>query len=275
MTLLGLSLLTALWAADHAYDAEDANDEAVVAAVAYTGNTPPDGNFECEELASTDIEEELCEVEILVREAADQGARIVVLSEGSFEIEDPEGLPRKGRLPDPELSPILAAMSNLAAELQLYLVVPIHTLDHSGQTYTSLIAFGPRGRTVGVHHKIELYSTEHEEFLPGTRFGTFETPWGRVAMMLCSDLYAEPELHLQMVARSKAKIVALSSLWTVEEATRWQAAIAHDWGIHVIAANGAGGTGKGSGIYKPDGTPLTSDDSGLDAVLVASLHLDR
>ena len=94
-------------------------------------------------------------------------------------------------------------------------------------------------------------------------------------MMLCSDLYAEPELHLQMVARSKAKIVALSSLWTVEEATRWQAALAHDWRVHVIAANGAGGTGKGSGIYGPDGTPLTSDDSGLDAVLVASLRLDR
>ena len=162
MTLLGLSLLTALWAADHADETEE---EPVVAAVAYTGNTPPDGNFECEELADTDIEEELCEVEILVREAADQGARIVVLSEGSFEIEDPEGLPRKGRLPDPELSPILSAMSNLAAELQLFLLVPIHTVDHRGQVYTSLIALGPRGRTVGIHHKIELYSTEHEEFV--------------------------------------------------------------------------------------------------------------
>jgi len=269
MTLLGLSLVAALWAADHAYDT---GTEPIVAAVSYTGNTPPDGNFDCEELASTDIEEELCEVEVLVREAASRDARIVVLSEGSFEIEDAEGLPSMGRVPDADRSPILAGMSNLAAELQLYLVVPLHTLDADEEPHTSLVAFGPTVRTVGIHHKVELYSSEHDEFIAGTKFGTFDTPWGRVAMLLCSDLYAEPELHLEMVARSKAKIVALSSLWTVEQALRWQAALAHDWGVHVIAANGAGGTGVGSGIHAPDGSTIVSDDSGLDAVLVASLR---
>ena len=118
MNLIGLTLLTALWAADHAY--EELGEEPIVAAVAYTGNTPPDGNFECEELADSDIEEELCEAEILVREAADQGARIVVLSEGSFEIEEPERLPRKGRLPDPELSPISRLTPDCVVFILLY-----------------------------------------------------------------------------------------------------------------------------------------------------------
>lgn len=268
MTLFGLSLVAALWAADDAYETSDP----LVAAIAYTGNTAPDGSFECEENAATDIEEELCEVEVLVRDAAEQGAVLIVVSEGAFETEDPEALPRRGRLPDPERSPILAGMSNLAAELGVYLLVPMHTLGPDGGLYTSLIALGPRGRTAGVHHKVELYSVERDDYQAGVDFGTFETPWGRVAMMLCSDLYGEPKLHRDMVERSKADIVALSSLWTSPGALSWQAALAHDWGVHVIAANGAGGDGVGSGIYDPTGRSLASDDSGLDVAITASLR---
>ncbi|MCR9159508.1 MAG: carbon-nitrogen hydrolase family protein [Nannocystaceae bacterium] len=268
MTLFGLSLVAALWAADDAYDTSDP----IVAAIAYTGNTAPDGSFECEEMANSDIEEELCEVEVLVRDAADQGAVLITVSEGAFETEEPEALPRRGRVPDPEHAPVLAGMSNLAAELGIYLLVPMHTIGPDGRLYTSLIALNPRGRAVGIHHKVELYSSERDDYAPGKGIETFETPWGRVAMMLCSDLYGEPSLHQTMVTRSGADIVALSSLWTTAGALSWQAALAHDWGVHVIAANGAGGDGVGSGIYTPEGRSLASDNSGLDTVVVATLQ---
>lgn len=268
MTLFGLSLVVALWAADDAY----AGNDPIVAAIAYTGNTPQDGDFECEEAATNELEEQLCTVELLVRAAAGEGAGLIVVSEGAFDTEDPEALPRRGRRPDPLRSPILAGMSSLAMELRVYLLVPMHTVGPTGELFTSLIALSPRGRTAGIHHKVELYSSERDDYQPGTAFGAFETPWGRVAMMLCSDLYGEPALHQAMVQRSKADIVAISSLWTAPGALSWQAALAHDWGVHVIAANSASGDGVGSGIYTPDGAVLASDDSGFDAVIFASLR---
>jgi len=268
MTLFGFSLLTALVAADDAYDS---TPDPVVAAIAYTGRTPPDGSLDCAEVASGDLDQELCEVESLVRSAAEQGAQLIVLSEGSFELEVPEALPREGGVPDAEGAPALWSMANLAAELGVFMVVPMHTRDRGETPYSSLVAFGPRGRAVGIHHKVELYSAEHDEFAPGEQFGTFDTPWGEVAMMLCSDVYAEPLLHRAMERRG-VDIVLLSSLWTVPGAQRWQAALAHDWGMYVVAANGAGGEGRGSGVYAPDGTTLASEDSGFDATVISSLR---
>ncbi len=268
MTLLGLSLVSALVAADAM---QEAGDEPLVAAISYTGNTAPDGSVECEELANDDLEEEVCEAEVLVRDAADRDAQIIVLSEGSFETDSAEAMPLIGRTPDPEAAPILTRFSALADELDVYLMVPMHTEDRRGRAFTSLVAFGPHGRTLAVHHKVELYSEEQDQFEAGQGFETFNTPWGRVAMLLCSDLYAEPELHVAMV-RAGVKIVALSSLWTVGDAPRWQSALAHDWGVFVVAANGAGGQGRGSGIYAPGGAEIESDDSGTDVAVVGPLR---
>jgi len=268
MTLFGFSLVSALLAADHAYGVEP---EPIVAAIAYTGNTPPDALNDCETSAASIIDEETCEVAALVRDAASRGAQLIVVSESAFETESAEALPRQGRLPDPKSAPVLSSMSNLASDLEVYLAVPLHTEDYEGRPRSSLIAFGPTGRTVGIHHKVELYSTELDEFVPGERISTFATPWGRVAMMLCSDVYAAPALHMAL-ARTGSDIVLLSSMWTVEGSTRWQSTFAHDWGVYVVAANGAGGRGKGSGVYDRDGSPIQSDDSGLDTALVSSLR---
>ncbi len=268
MMLFGLSLASALLSANALQDAET---EPLVAAISYTGNTAPDGSVDCEEIAADDLEEEVCESEVLVRDAADRGAKIIVLSEGAFEIENPEALPRVGRVPDPDRAPILYGFAALADELDVYLMVPMHTEDSDGHRFSSLAAFSPRGRTLAVHHKVELYSEEHEEYEAGRHITTFDTPWGRIAMLLCSDLYADPELHVDMI-RSGATIVALSSMWTVSEAARWQAALAHDWGVFVIAANGAGGRGRGSGIYAPGGVEIDSDDSGTDVAVVGPLR---
>ena len=84
MTLFGFSLLTALLAAEDAYEA---TPEPVVAAVAYTGNPASDAGLDCVDLATdeSDVDQELCEVEVLVRSAVDQGAQLIVVSEGAFE----------------------------------------------------------------------------------------------------------------------------------------------------------------------------------------------
>lgn len=268
MTLLDISLVAALLASP---GSDSGEKQPVVAAIAYTGNAPPDADDDCDMFTDYTLDRETCEVEALVRDAALRGAQILVVSEGAFETESAESLPKKGRRPDAKTAPVLERMSNISAELEIYLAVPLHTVDESGALHSSLVAFGPNGTTAGIHHKVELYSTERDEFEPGGHFGTFWTPWGRITMMLCSDVYAAPELHTTL-KKTNSDIVLLSSLWTVEDSRKWQSAFAHDWGVYLVAANGAGGQSRGSGIYDRDGSPIVSDNSGADTALVASLR---
>lgn len=273
ITLLGISALVAL---DPALGA--APSERRVAAINYTGNTAPDGDTDCEDQGLADVEEEVCEVEALIREAAGEGALVIVVNEGAIEAEMPELLPKRGGTPDPDGAPILRTFAELADELNAYIILPMHlqaTLDEPDRIFSSQVALGPVGRVVAVHHKVELYSEERDEFVAGKEFSTFSTPIGRVAMMLCSDLYADPELHERMVRSARADIVAISSLWTAPGARRWQAAVAHDWGVSVVAANGSRADGRGSGIYSPEGIALASSDSGFDEVVLADLDGER
>jgi hypothetical protein len=60
-------------------------------------------------------------------------------------------------------------------------------------------------------------------------------------------------------------------MWTVAGATRWQAAFAHDWQVHVVAANRSAGAARGGGVFDPEGRALTSSESGLSELLVAEI----
>ena len=90
-------------------------------------------------------------------------------------------------------------------------------------------------------------------------------------MMIFSDLYADPVVHHEMVNERGASIIALSSLWTVPDPSRWYASFARDWRVHVVAANAAVGKGRGGGIYDPMGRGLSTTESGYDEVLVSEV----
>lgn len=278
-TVLMVRALLALPPTPAASDAvaTQGDDPAVLAAIVYTGNRSEEDEDsydsdepyeECDPEADA-LDE--CKVEVLIRHAVDRGSSLVVLSEAAFEEADPESLPVVGRRPPRTGAPLQRRFAALARELEIYLVIQLELTD-GALLRSAQIAFDPDGVVVARHYKFELYDSEVEEYAPGDDVSVFSTPFGKVGLLVCSDLYGDPRMHERLVDTLGAQIIALSSIWTVEDSTRWQAAFAHDWGVVLVAANGAAGYGRGAGIYDRTGRAVVVTHDGRDEVVTGAVQ---
>lgn len=239
----------------------DASAETVtVAAVMFTGEIEP----ECEH-------DSACAIESLVRIAAGRGAELVVTPEYAFESLAPDSDPTVGEAPGSSTSaPLLVRFSALADELDLYLVIDLETRD-ADHRYNTQVAFDPDGVIVAKHHKFELYGAENQRLSRGADATAFETPFGRVGLLICADVYGPPRLHERMVSELGVDIVAMSAMWTVAGASRWQAAFAHDWQVHLVAANRSAGAARGGGVFDREGRAVAASESGHSEVVLAEI----
>ena len=131
--------------------------------------------------------------EAMVREAAAQGAQIILLQE-LFESlyfcqdECPEDLDRAKPVKD---HPTLAAFSALAAELQV--VLPISFYEKAGQArFNSIAILDADGSLLGVYRKTHIpHGAGYQEkyhFSPGdTGFRVWDTAYGRIGVGICWD----------------------------------------------------------------------------------------
>lgn len=212
-----------------------------------------------------------CAIEALIRRAHRQGAALVVTPEYSLDQRITEPTPKIGMVPKGrKKSPLITRFSALARELGVYLAIHLET-TRNRHRHNTQVAFGPGGRVVGVHHKFELYGSEKDRHTPGTDVMAFDTPFGRVGMLVCADVYGDPRLHDELTGELGARIIALSTKWTVARATNWQAAFARDWGVYVVAANASAGEGRGGGVFDPRGRPLVVDERNQASVTIASI----
>jgi predicted amidohydrolase len=217
----------------------------------------------------------------LVRQAARRGARLIVTPEYGLALRQPAADPAVGDRPaaDVTLAPDspLVVFGALATELQVYLVLALRTAapdPEGGQdVFNTQIAYGPDGRVLAKHHKIVLFARERLRLTAGEEPAVFDTPFGRVGLLICADLYGDPQMHDQLVNGQSATIVAISAQWTVERAAHWQAAFARDWGVHVVAANSAWDDGRGGGIFDPRGRSLAVHHSARPGIAFASIAM--
>ncbi|EDM73616.1 hypothetical protein PPSIR1_23124 [Plesiocystis pacifica SIR-1] len=229
---------------------------ATVAAIAFTHAEPSELVPGCAD--------ENCVIERLIREAAKAGAALIVTPEYALAQFEAETCPDVGDEPadDPNERPLLARFAELADEVDAYVVINLETIDPASDArYNTVVALDPEGAVAGTHHKFELYGGERDALTPGGAVSTFDTPFGRVGLLTCADIYGRPHLHEELVNGLDARIVAWSAEWTVDDARRWQAAFAHDWKVFLVAANGARGVGRGAGVYGPDGEDLERLDA--------------
>lgn len=129
-------------------------------------------------------------VEPLVRQAAAHGARIVCTTEcflDGYAIADKSiPLARYRALGEPiPHGQYFRKLSRLAGELQIHLVAGLLEADGEAR-YNTAALIGPTGRLLGKYHKQQL-GHEAVRNRAGDESSVFETPFGRIGVMICAD----------------------------------------------------------------------------------------
>ena len=161
-----------------------------------------------------DIEAGLHAMERSIAVAAAQGAQLVVFPESALGGYLREPMPGEA---GPELplaldrdGPEIAALVAMAGET---VVCAGYTeAGAEGRRYASAVCVDGSG-VLGHHRKVHLPPGERFAYTPGDRFAAFDTPVGRIGMLVCYDkLFPEASRAL---ALDGADIIASMAAWPV------------------------------------------------------------
>ena len=147
-----------------------------------------------------------------IREAASQGAQVVVLPELVSTGYDPtaEGLADLAESPD-RPGPCLTAWCEVAAELNVG-VVGGFVESENGRLYNSAAMIGETGEVLAVYRKLHLFGAEHQVFTPGDHGLPIVSMHGaRIGIGVCYDLRF-PEV-LRILAVRGAEVVVVPTAW--------------------------------------------------------------
>ncbi|MCX7667982.1 MAG: carbon-nitrogen hydrolase family protein, partial [Atribacterota bacterium] len=129
-----------------------------------------------------------------INTVAQNGAEIVVLPEMFVCPYELECFPLFAeRFPQGES---LTFLAQTAKKHRIYLVGGSLPELFDGQVYNSSFIFNPQGELIALHRKIHLFDVDLEEiefkeskiFSPGTSPTLFDTPWGKIGVMICYDV---------------------------------------------------------------------------------------
>ncbi|AWB92292.1 carbon-nitrogen hydrolase family protein [Aeromicrobium chenweiae] len=159
-----------------------------------------------------DLDQNLAQIESLAERARHQGVRLLALPEATLggylstlHTDGPgaDSLPPIIDLDGPEL----AKVAEIAGDMTI--VLGFCEAD-AGTRYNSAAAVTGDG-VIGVHRKVHQPLGENLYYEAGETFRTFETPVGRLGMLICYDK-AFPEAAREL-ALDGAEIVACISAW--------------------------------------------------------------
>lgn len=157
------------------------------------------------------LEESLLWVQRTVRAARRMGAGLLVLPEcivGGYPVEGVGGgrtaaTPPALHVDGPEIARLVA----MAAEMTICVGF---TEDAPGGPYNSAVCLSGDG-VLGHHRKVHLPPGERFTYRPGDRFDAFDTPVGRMGMLICYDKVF-PEAA-RALAADGAQLIASMSAW--------------------------------------------------------------
>ncbi|MBI1902899.1 MAG: carbon-nitrogen hydrolase family protein [Planctomycetia bacterium] len=137
-----------------------------------------------------DKEANFARAEPLIREAAKGGAKIVCTTEcflDGYSIAD-KSIPLETYRALGETIPdgkYFCKLADLAAELKIHLVAGMLEADGDDR-YNTAVLLSPEGKLAGKYRKQKL-GHESVRNTPGQESPVFETPYGRLGLMICAD----------------------------------------------------------------------------------------
>ncbi|RDH42869.1 carbon-nitrogen hydrolase family protein [Zooshikella ganghwensis] len=242
-----------------------------------------------------DVAENLTHTERLISQVARLGARLVVLPEcfAAFAASDMLAI---GQGEQTNEGPIRSFLAEQARTHKIWLVAGSIPYFPEGQTddrcLASCFVYNDQGEEVARYDKIHLFDVnvddskgsyrESKEFLPGKHLVVIDTPFGRVAPVICYDLRF-PEIFRKL-AEQHVDIFCIPSAFTaVTGAAHWETLVkarAIENFSYVIAANQTGMHGDKrethghSMIVDPWGQAIASTTKG-EAVILADIDLQK
>ncbi|AMQ18484.1 nitrilase [Thermococcus peptonophilus] len=188
-----------------------------------------------------DPEVNYSKAEELIREVADQGAKLVVLPElfdTGYNFRSREEVAEvAGQIPD---GPTTEFLVELAKELEVFIVAGTAEKDEKGNLYNSAVVVGPVGwGYIGKYRKVHLFNREKLFFRPGNLgFHVFNIGIAKVGVMICFDWFF-PE-SARTLALKGADIIAHPSNLVMPYAPRAMPIRALENRVYTITANRIG-----------------------------------
>jgi predicted amidohydrolase len=179
----------------------------------------------------------------LTEEAAKNGAKIIVHTEMATSGYAYFSRGEIARVAEPADGPTAAAVGAIAKQYQVYVVVGLPIVSKAtGQFFNSAILIGPDGKVQGAYNKrSNLLESSYNSVADGP-IPTFDTPYGRIAIVICADLFYTHIPRLAAVAG--AEILLAPANVGVELDFLKVRAYENDFAV--VVANRYGKEGKGA-----------------------------
>jgi N-carbamoylputrescine amidase len=206
---------------------------------------------------SRDPAENLAKAEWRVREAAGQGAQIVCLQElFRSEYFCREENAKLFDLAEPVPGPTTEALSRVARELKVVVVVPLFERRAAGVYHNTAVVIDADGSLLGLYRKMHIPDDplyfEKFYFTPGDLgFRNFDTRYGRIAALVCWDQWYPEAARIAALGGAQLLVYPTAIGWHPSEKVQYGAAQHDAWrtiqrshaianGIYVAAVNRVG-----------------------------------
>src|SRR6266581_805201 len=226
-----------------------------------------------------EIEKNVTDLLHLVEEAAQHGARLIVLPEMATTGYCWESRTEIAPYVEPIPGPTTDRFQQLAAQYDCYITISLAEVDPTTDVYyNSLALIGPYG-LIGTYRKIHSYISEPRWARDGDLdMPVWETPLGRLSGLICQD--ASFFEAARIPALRKADVLLFPTNWLEEKCpSSWWMARAFENGVYFIAADRYGiergvQFSGGSCVIDPDGAVQDYLDSG-EGIVYGEVDLNR
>ena len=218
------------------------------------------------------------EVEAFIREAAANGAKLVVTPETPFyrySIWLRHGVTQLDLANS--YDSLVSRFSSLSRELGICLVIGLRKPSGNSHlpVYNVALFFGPNGDILGMHHKVIISVTETSFTKSGNQgdLQVFMTPYGKTGMLICKDM-DEYWPSKALISQGMDLLIGISAAASIGGAPGrgWQnvypacaiGGVCYGIAANQIGTNSIDTTGGGSGFVAPGGHRLSA--AGYDGI---------
>ncbi|HHR6406670.1 nitrilase-related carbon-nitrogen hydrolase [Providencia alcalifaciens] len=216
----------------------------------------------------------------LCEQAASQGAKLICFPELATTGYRGDLLSTKlWDLSDFEGSETDCLFSQLASRLGITIVSGFAERgERLGEVYNAVGVWNPGCENIsGVFRKVHAFGIEKQWFKSGDSFPVFETPIGKIGVMICYDM-GFPEVA-RILTLQGAELLIAPSAWCIQDRDMWDintACRALENGTHLLAVNRWGHEEDlhlfgGSKIVGPRGQVLCEASCESEALLVGEI----